>query len=223
MTRPLRPEEIDGPGGGGAAGDADALAIARLLERAVAADDVRPTTDFNARLMAAVALEAAPRRSYRLLVGGAILSAWQTALGANYPPLMRARAVALLLIVALVIGSLGGAATLAAAGAIQLFEPHPSSGPVVTPAPPPQASPLPSQAPGPGITQEPGETPEPSETVEPSETPEPTASDDHGGGGGGGSGGGDGSGSGKATPRPTRTPWPADTPEPTETPEPSDN
>jgi hypothetical protein len=215
MTRPLRPEEIDGPGGGGAAGDADALAIARLLERAVAADDVRPTTDFNARVMAAVALEAAPRRSYRLLVGGAIHSAWQTALGANYPPLMRARAVALLLIVALVIGSLGGAATLAAAGAIQLFEPHPSSGPVV--------SPLPSQAPGPGITQEPGETPEPSETVEPSETPEPTASDDHGGGGGGGSGGGDGSGSGKATPRPTRTPWPADTPEPTETPEPSDN
>jgi hypothetical protein len=223
MTRLFRPEELDGPGTGRPPGeDADLLGVAQLLERAVGVDDVRPTADFSARVMAAVALEARRRRSYRAVIAGAIRSAWQTARSANDPPLVRARAVAVLLVVALAIGSLGGAATLATVGAIELLEPQPSTRPVVTPPPVPLASPQPSEGPTPSATIEPGQSPEPTGTVEPSETPEPTASDDHGGGGGGGGGSG-GSGGSTATPRPTRTPRPTDTPRPTETPEASDH
>jgi hypothetical protein len=220
MSRPLRPDELGIPGPGDDFSElTGALAAARLLEGGLSADGVQPSPDFAARVMAAVAAEPAPRRGVLAGLIGAFRSAWRSALAANQPPLLRARAIAVVLVAILALGSLGGAATLAAASALDLLGPHPSPSPLVSPVPTPGASPSPSTSPRPGVTPEPTElvTPEASETPEPGKTPE--ASDDHGGGGGGHVGGGGGG----STPRPTETPRSTQTPKPTETPEASDH
>lgn len=229
MTRPFRADELSSAEAPGDPAElAAAVEVARLIERTVGADGVLPTPGFSDRVMAAVATQPAPRRSHLAALSGAIRATWQTALSANRPPLVRAKALAIVLVVLVALGSIGGAVTLAAAGALNLFQAHPSSGPLITPGPQPKASPdstetrNPDASPEPTETVGPGETPEPSETVESSETSELGGSDNPGGGGGGGGDGGSGSGS-KATPRPGRTTEPTETPEPTETANPSDH
>lgn len=226
MNRPLRGDELSDPDAPGDPAElAAALEIARVLERSVGVDGVWPTPGFSDRVMAAVALEPAPWRSRLGVALGALRSTWQTALSANRPPLVRAKALAIVLVVLIALGSIGGAATLAAAGAMNLFQAHPTSGPQITPVPRPNVSPDTTEAPtnkspepteslSPVETPEVSETPEPAETPEPGSTPEPTSSDRHGGGGGG---------DGNATPEPGHTPEPTETPEPTTSPEPSDH
>ncbi len=225
MTRPFRPDELTGsdqpadPAELAAASD-----VARLIERRLGTDGVRPTPGFSDRVMAAVATQPAPRRSRLAVMAGALRTTWQTALSANRPPLVRAKALAIVLAALIALGSIGGAATLAAAGALNLLQPHPTLEPVVTPNPQPSRSPEPVQtqdprrSPAPTEIVGPAATPEPTETSEPGDTPEPSTSDHSGGGDGssGGGGGGDGSGGGKATPDPGRTAEPHQTPEPTE-------
>ena len=227
MTQPFRPGELDGLGDQARPDEvADAVRLAQLIERTVTVDDVRPTADFADRVMAALATEPTPRRSRLAAFAIAIGAAWQTATSANRPPLVRARAVAILLAVVVLAASLGGAASLAAAGAYQLLRPNPSTGPVISPLPGPSARPSASPTPAPSLEPRPSPSPAtdpsapPSAATEPVDTAEPTASDRHGGGGGGDGGGG---GSGKPTPTPGRTPRPTKTPEPTETPEASDH
>jgi hypothetical protein len=219
MNRPFRTDELSGPDAPGDPAElAAALEVARVFERSVGVDGVRPTPGFSDRVMAAVALEPAPRRSRLAVLLGALRSTWQTVLNANRPPLVRAQALAIVLVVMIALGSIGGAATLAAAGALNLFQAHPTSGPLITPVPQPRVSPDSTEAPKSSKSPEPTEsvgpvqTPEVSETPEPGETPEPTSSDRPGGG--------DGS---KATSGPGHTPEPTETPEPTDTPEPSDH
>ena len=224
MTQPFRPDELAGSEGPVDPADlAAALDLARLIERSVGADGVRPTPGFSDRVMAAVATQPAPRRSRLAAIVGGLRLAVQTALNANRPPLVRARALAIVLAALIALGSIGGAATLAAAGALNLFQPHPSSGPLLTPHPQlspshdPNATHDPGRTPEPTESVGPSEAPEPTETSEPGDTREPSASDHHGGSDGSGDGGG------KDTPGPSGTPEPRDTPEPTGSPEPSDN
>ena len=64
MTGPFRPDELRGPTESDDPAElAAALEAARLLERAVGADGVRPSPDFTSRVMAAVVAQPAPRRS----------------------------------------------------------------------------------------------------------------------------------------------------------------
>jgi hypothetical protein len=224
VTQPFRPDELTGADGAADQADlAAALDVARLIERSVGADGVRPTPGFSDRVMAAVATQPAPHRSRLAALAGVLRMAVQTTLNANRPPLARARALAIVLAALIALGSIGGAATLAAAGALNLFQPHPSSGPLLTPHPQLSPSHDPNETHDPGRSPEPtesvgpSETPEPTETSEPGDTPEPTASDHHGGSDGSGDGGG------KGTPGPSRTLEPRETPEPTGSPEPSDN
>jgi len=229
VTRPFRPDELSGIDGPADPADlAAALGTGRLIERTVGADGVQPTPGFSDRVMAAIASEPAPTRNRLAMLAGAFRLTWQTVLSANRPPMVRARALAIVLGALIALGSIGGAATLAAAGALNLFQPHPSSGPLLTPHP--QVSPShdpgethePERTSEPSETVEPSETPEPSETAEPGDSPEPQASDQPRGSGGDGGGDGGGGGSGKATPGPGHTSEPRETPEPTESPEPSD-
>ena len=236
MTQPFRPDELLGPDGSADPAElAAALDVARQIERTVGSDGVRPTPGFSDRVMAAVATQPAPRRSRLAALAGVLRVAVQTTVNANRPPLVRARALAIVLAALLALGSIGGAATLAAAGALNLFQPHPSSGPLFTPHPQLSPSHDPNETNDPGRTTEPteptetaepGETPEPTEpteTAEPGDTPEPGASDHSGNDGGGDGGGSGGDGGGTATPRPSHSHEPRETPEPTETPAPSDN
>ncbi len=221
MNTPFRPDELNGAETPVDSAElAAALAVARLIERTVRAAGVLPTPGFSDRVMSAVATEAAPHRSRLAALAGVLGAAWRTALSANRPPLVRARAMAIVLVAVLAVGSIGGGATLAAAGALNLFGPHPTTSPVITHEPGPSPNRRSPEPPNPGLSPSPdrvgpSESPDPSETVEPSETPEPSSTDD----GGGGSGGGGGA----ATPRPSGTHEPAETPEPSHTPEPSDH
>ncbi len=214
MTQPFRPGELSEPGAPDDAAElATALEMARLIERSVGADGVRPSPGFSDRVMAEVASQPAPHQRGLAIFLAAARTMWQTALNVKQPRLVRARALAVLLAALLVLGSMGGAATLAAAGALNLFASQPSSGPVTTSVPERNPSPRPTRR----TTKSPEPTEEvgPGDTPEASETPEPGASDDDGAG----SGGGDGT----VSPWPSRTPEPDDTPKPGSTPEPSDD
>ncbi len=199
---------------------ADAVRTARIIEGTTGLDDIHPSPEFGDRVMAALAGEPTPRRTWRGSLAVALGSAWHTLQRADRPVLVRARAAGILLAVAILAVSLGGAASLAAAGAIRLLEGPPSTGPVISPAPAPSSSvpsPSPSATASPQLSISPGPSPTAQPPTAPVVTPTPTASDDHGGGGGsGGGGGGSGGGgdnSGKPTPTPGRIPRPTETPE----------
>ena len=224
MTQPIRPDELSALDGQGDPAElAAALGTARLIERTAGADGVRPTPGFSDRVMAAIAGEPLPRRNRLVALAGLFRLTWQTMLSANRPPMVRARALAIVLGALIALGSLGGAATLAAAGALNLFQAHPSSGPSQLPHPQVSPSPDPTQTHEPEHTSAPSETPEasespePTETAEPGDSPEPAASDHPR------PSGGDGGGGGKATPRPSHTPEPVHTPEPSHSPEPTES
>jgi hypothetical protein len=207
------------------------VAFGRELER-VGRDEPSPSAEFVDRVMGAIALEPDPRpvaatvgaaRTLRpRAIAAAIAGAWTAAVGPGRPTAIRAQAVALLLVIALAVGTAG---TAVVAGGMTLLGPSETSMPTPQvspslPTPEPTPSPEPSNA-----SPSPSPSPSPSEGVDASEEP----SD--------GAGATDG-GSATSTPTPTRnptrtatptptgthhegTPKPTGTPEPTDTPKPT--
>lgn len=227
------PSELRTPGSGPAepgatdAELADALSIARELESLAAGDAVRPSVGFDDRVMAAIALEPAPRLVVRRASAGrggpfgaflvALGEAWRVASTGGRPTAVRAQALAFVLLVLLA----GGALTMATAvGVGALLEGNGQASPPLRP--------VPTVGPTSSETAEPSESPEASDSPGPSESPEPTETADA-----------PESSDPAATPkagetakpagtlRPTRTPRPTETPDaedtqkPGETPDPT--
>ena len=223
MTRPFHPSELSGADGGEptSAELGEALATARAIETQLAAADVHPSTEFAARVMAAIADEPKPQPAVAAGVAlrqgrigtlfAALADSWRVAFSGGRPLAVRAQAAAFVLVAILAAGSLGG---IGLVGALDVLAPNRSPSPPPTQAAPVTPSPRlgPTETSQPTDTTEPTETPDASETPEPSETrepartarpgktdhpnetPEPTETDDHGDGSGGGGQGGDGSG-----------------------------
>jgi uncharacterized membrane protein YgcG len=197
---------------------------------------VKPSEGFADRVMEAIADEPLPQpvRAFGLaLLGGhlraaasAVGDAWRTISSAPAPMVVRAQALALVLVVLVGSVALAGGATVGAFGVLNGTPPTPG------PSVPPPSLEIPSPSPSPSRESAPIETPGESSTAEPTDTPEatetpdanetniptvrprtatPTATGDHGGGGGSGSGSGTGSGSGDGgqTPSPTETDGPS--------------
>lgn len=216
LHRRFDPSELDG---GDDADLAGLLGTARDLESFAANEYASPSSDFEDRVMAAIAAEPAPRA---IAAGGFIATlrnAWRLAWSGSRPMAVRAQAFALLLIVAVALGSVG---SLAAVGAARLLSPQVTPPPTLLPSPspslpPPSISPSPPPSPTPSVP--PSVSPSPTVTVSPTETPESTGSDDHGGGSGSGSGSGSDSGSDSGSGSDDKTAEPRETPEAEETPE----
>ena len=161
------------------------LETARDLEAYAATGMAAPTVGFEDRVMAAIADEPMPRPARGLGFLATVREAWAVAFGPGRPLAMRAQALALLLVLAVAVGSVG---SLAVVGASRLL--GPAVPPPTTPSPAPSPSPLPSPVtPSPTPSSSPTPTPRPS----PTETDEPSGTDDHGGSGSSGSGSGSGS------------------------------
>jgi hypothetical protein len=195
---------------------ADALLAARELE-GVTTEGIHPTEGFGDRVMAAVALEPAPRLVVRpgsTVRGGragafliAVRDAWGVATTGGRPVAVRAQALAFILLVVVATGTLTSAAAIGVGG---LLGPDRGSAPTfdpdsavpTSPVGPTQAtdgeSPEPSETPGELQSAEPSETPEATETPSPGKTPT------------------------TGTSRPAATPRATETSEPTETAEPTD-
>jgi hypothetical protein len=221
------PSELRTPGSGPAepgATDvelADALSIARELESLVAGDAVRPSVGFDDRVMAAIALEPAPRLVVRRATAGrggpfgaflvALGEAWRVASTGGRPTAVRAQALAFVLLVLLA----GGALTMATAvGVGALLEGNGRATPPLRPSPTvgPTASETaePSESPEASDSPEPSESPEPTETADAPETPDPAATPKS-----------VATPRAARTPRPTETPHAEDTQKPAETPDPT--
>ena len=149
----------------------------------------RPDDGFEDRVMAAIAVEPMPRPMRGLGFLATVREAWAVAFGAGRPLAMRAQALALLLMVAVAVGSVGSVAVV---GASRLL--GPAVGPPTTPSPAPSPSPLPSPVPTPSPSPSMSPTPSPTTTARPTatETDEPSGTDDSGGSSGSGSGSGSG-------------------------------
>jgi hypothetical protein len=219
--RRFDPAELQQPGMTSAelAALADLLDIARRLEDAVVAPTPAVSFGFEDRVMTAVATEAPPvplGRGWSVAgIVATLRDAWRITWGTGRPLAVRAQALALVLLAAIAVGSVG---TLAVVGAARLFagpppavdpapvpstgpspsappsvppSPGPSAGPTLSPSPPASVDPSPSATPS--VTAEATETAEPTETADPDDTPGPTD-----------------------TERPTDTPDPDDTAEPTD-------
>jgi len=181
LGRRFDPAELDDDDGRRPT-DAEAaglLATARDLEAFARSETSMPTTDFEDRVMAAIANEPPPRA---VAVGGgvaglllAVRDAWRITWSSGRPLAVRAQAFALVLVAALAVGSVGSLATV---GVARLLSPDASPAPTIAPLPspsvPPSTRPSPSLAPSPSVT--------PSPSVSPSASP--TATDDDGGGSG---------------------------------------
>ncbi len=227
LGRRFDPSEVRSDAGPGPSDAelAEALVAARELETMSARDVASPTTGFEDRVMAAIAAEPAPRLLVRPagtvrggVVGAFLLSvrdAWRIAMGGGRPPVVRARAMAFVLLVILATGSLSA---FAAVGASSLLTTRPSLAPTVpTRTQVPAVLPTerlpdllrPNPTPSPSPTD--GETTEPTEGPDDHATASPTTE----------------VGSGRETPppkiaKPTRTPRPTETAEPEETDEPDE-
>jgi uncharacterized membrane protein YgcG len=160
---------------------------ARDLELYAGTGLAAPTVGFEDRVMAAIAVEPMPRPTRGLGFLAAVREAWAVAFGTGRPIAMRAQALALLLLLAVAVGSVGSVAVV---GASRLL--GPAAPPSTTPSPAPSLVPSPSPAP---TSSPPSVSPTPSATASPrptaTETDEPAGTDDSGGSGG--SGGGSGS------------------------------
>lgn len=167
---------------------AESYAAARELEQALSSEGVHPSAGFADRVMAAVAMEPAPRptgflaplRARHSLAGvvASVQAAWSVATGGAGPP-ARARGVAMAYVLAvLLIGaSLTGVAAFGTAGALHLITPDRTPEPSIhTPGPSesPDAS---SEATEPGESNEPTGSAEPSESNDATESSEPSSSD----------------------------------------------
>jgi hypothetical protein len=188
-----------GDGDAAASGDAVAaelLAVARDLEAFAQSESVTPSVDFEDRVMTVIADEPPPRA---VASGGSlglvavVRDAWRLALTGGRPLAVRTQALALVLLAAVALGSIG---SLAVVGVGRLLGPE---APVPTVRPAPAPSPSPSMRPSPSLSPSPSVTPSPSptETAQPTETAETTGdssgpgsgSDDDSSGRGSGSGG----------------------------------
>ncbi len=206
MSRPLRsfdPSELGSPDADVSAADlAQAAAIARDLEILGTDPGVRPPDDFEDRVMAAVALEAAPRlvaRAGGSVRGGragafllTIRDAWAVGSSSGYPLTVRGQALALVLLAVLAAGALTGLTGLTVGGLfVRDTSPNPS---LETPSIEPSPTPSPTPSPSPTEILAPSDAPRSSESAEPeksretSESGEPSGSpqgvDDATGGGG---------------------------------------
>jgi hypothetical protein len=220
-NRPFNAAELDGVD---PRESTDLLRMARELER-LDGGPIRPSDGFTDRVLSAIAGEPLPRpmavagvaaREGRLgAMVGALRDTWHVAWSGGRPVAARAQAMAFVLLLVLVVGSVGAATTV---GAINVLfstsstpsvQPAPSDPAVVSPSPEPTETPSPSPAPvaapstspdptktakpapTPTRTDQPAhtETPEPNETDESKETDDPD--EDHGGSGSGRGGGGE--------------------------------
>ena len=185
---------------------AELLATARDLEAYAATGLAAPSVGFEDRVMAAIADEPMPRPTGRGLLA-TVRDAWAIAFRPGRPLAVRAEAFAMLLALAVAVGSIGSVAVIGASrllgddGRPPPTLPSPSPVPSPSDAPSPSPSPSPSVSPSPSPSVTPRATPRPS----PTETDEPSGTDDNGGGSGSGSGsddsgsGGGGSGSGSGS------------------------
>ncbi|HSL77329.1 MAG TPA: hypothetical protein VK867_10300 [Candidatus Limnocylindrales bacterium] len=188
--RRFHPSEIDvelGPE------SAELLATARDLESYAATGMAAPTIGFEDRVMAAIADEPMPRRAGRGFLA-TVRDAWAIAFGPGRPVALRAQAFAMLLALAVAVGSVGSVAVVGAARLLGDQGPVPPTVPSPSPSPTPSPS-IVSPSRSPSISPSP--TPRPSGSPVETETAEPSGTDDDGGGGSGNSGpgrGGDDSG-----------------------------
>lgn len=226
MGRRFDPSEVRPDTGAGPSDTelAQAMLAARELESLSARDAAGPTVGFEDRVMVAIASEAAPRlivRPGHSVRGGlpaaflaSVRDAWRIAVGGGRPLVIRAQAVAFVLLVTLAFGSISvfaavGASNLLAGPSLSPNTPAPtvSPDPASSPSPTGLKSPSPTPPPAavetmpPGVSVEPGTTAEPTDAAEPTET--------------GGTGAHD-------TAKPTKTPRPTETAEPNETNEPGE-
>jgi hypothetical protein len=220
-----QPEAATGPGDGEPASDvARALATGRELDSFAARDTTAPSADFTNRVMAAIAAEPTPRpvaAAGRALSQGRLVALlatfgdlWRVAFSGGRPFAVRAQALALVAVIVIAFGSLGGAAVVGALGLLseeagpspsESLSPSvapspsesPSASPSATPSESPSGSPSPSASPSGSRTGSP--TSSPTDTAEPTETASPIGTDD----------------SDDRTPRPGETEKPSDTPDPT--------
>ena len=240
----FRPSELEGADQRATDADlAGAWSTARELEAALPAESILPSAGFADRVMAAVALEPAPRPAGFLAVlrdrpglaglAASVREAWAVVAGGPGRP-ARARGLALAYVLAvLVIGtSLTGVATYGAAGALGLLDGDASPTPTVqesvepstTPSPSPTPTPAPTITPLPTPTEsvEPSGSFEPGESAEPSSSAAPDESDDHGGdtpaaSDDGGSSPAPSAGGDDDSADPSETPRPSETPKPSQT------
>jgi hypothetical protein len=241
----FRPSELEGADAG--LGDADVAAAwstARELEAALPPESIGPSAGFADRVMAAVALEPAPRPAGFLAVLRArpglaglmasVREAWAVVAGGPGRP-VRARGFALAYVLAVVLlgTSLTGLAVVGAASMAGLLDgdasPTPTVQESISPSTPPTPSPLPTPTvtPSPAPTPTPTESAEPTGSVEPSGSSEPEESDDHGGSATASPDASDDDDSspspsadddGDSAAEPSDTPRPSDTPKPSQTP-----
>jgi uncharacterized membrane protein YgcG len=171
---------------------AELLATARDLETYAATGLAGPTAGFEDRVMAAIADEPMPRPAGRGLLATA-RDAWAIAFGPGRPLAVRAQAFAMLLALAVAVGSVGSVAVVGASRLLRPDETPPPTLPSPSPIPSPSIIPSPSPSVSPSVSPSPSpsRTPRPS----PTETDEPSGTDDHGGGSGSGSGSDDSGGS----------------------------
>jgi hypothetical protein len=213
MTGPNRrfdPREMDGVDLPLDVDEVALIALARELEAVSAAETTPLPSDFDDRVMAALADEPPPRPVARgwsiAAIAATVGEAWRIATTGPRPAAIRLQALALVLLVAITALSLGSVAVV---GAVRLFSNDATPTPSI-PLPTPSASippPSPSLLPSPSGSPSPSATPtvEPTGTAEPTETAEPTGTDDDA----------------TKTPKPTDTERPTDTPDPEDTPEPT--
>ena len=195
--------DVDAPANGDA-GAAELLAVARDLEAFARSESVSPSVDFEDRVMAAIAAEPPPRAiSSGGLLGliAVVRDSWRLTWTGGRPWAVRAQALALVLLAAVALGSLG---SLAVVGVGRLLNPVVAT-PSVVPAPSPSPTPSMAPSPSPSVSSSPSPTPstgptetaEPTDTAEPTETAEPTGNDSSGpGSGSDGDSSGPGSGTG---------------------------
>jgi len=151
---------------------ADALSMARELESVMAPDVGGPTTGFEDRVMAAIALEPPPRVVVRPgsavrggSIGAALLAfrgAWSVAFSGGRPFAVRAQALAVVAVVLLAAGLLTTATAVTVGGLLQgRSSPPPSVAPIPTPAPTSAPSFVPSPTPSNTPAMSPVESAEP--------------------------------------------------------------
>ena len=185
--RRFHPAEVDvelGPE------SAELLATARDLEAYAATGLAAPTVGFEDRVMAAIADEPMPRRAGRGFIA-TVRDAWAIAFGPGRPVALRAQAFAMLLALAVAVGSVGSVVVVGAARLLGDQGPVPPTIPTPSPTPTPTPSAV-TPSPSPSISPSP--TPSPIASPVETETAEPSGTDDHGGGGSGNSGPGGGGG-----------------------------
>ena len=175
---------------------AELLAAARDLEAYAEVGTGHLSADFTDRVMAVIATEPMPRPSVSRGFVAFVRDAWAAAFGAGRPLAVRAQGLALLLLLAVAVGSVG---SVVAVGASRLLTPPPTTPPTVIPSPTPSSvpsTPPPSPSPSPIVTPSPTPSETPSQTARPTATAtdEPSGTDDNSGPGGGGGSGSDDSG-----------------------------